>query len=122
MTSRRSAATSSGGWRGRTSKAGLGDDGATAAAEEPVLGRDEIRRRAREDFNARQVVNGGIDHSVRIDSPVIQMRSELDRRPRRDRRRRSTSSSSSGSAATCGTTRSSIVDLTYSDPDPTLLF
>ena len=94
-----------------------------AGEAQPSLGRDELRRRMREGFNARggQVVNGGIDRSVHIDGGItVSVHSEtgdpaeigeaaadqIVERVRRELRH----------------DQERIVDLTLSDPDPTLLF
>ena len=102
-----------------------GGDGSGDGAVEPAapeLGRDELRRLMREDFMAARggQVNSNNTRTVHIDSPVFQVRSEtgdpveigdalfeqLMERVREELRH----------------DEERIVNLTYSDPDPTLLF
>ena len=99
-------------------RAGDGGEEAVPDDGEQPLGRDALRRQMREGFAAR-VHNGNVDNSVRVGPPVINIHSEtgdpaeiseaiaeqlvetVERRIRHNEER--------------------IQDLTYSDPDPTLL-
>ena len=111
----------------RAAEAGKGGDVATGPEEEPeadVVSRDQLRRDLRSRFrgggSSTLADNRQIDQSVHIDAPVFNIQSttgntaeiaeelvdQLDEKISRRQRER----------------EERIVDLTYSDPDPTLLF